>query len=99
MTLADAVRRDFEAMGFSTKGIPRRRKSRVAKRRSTKRWVQKAINPKHKGYLHRALKVPLDKKIPLSKLRRAAKRSGVIGRRARFALIARKFRHRQKRKK
>ena len=67
-------------------------------RKRPRKWIKKAINPKHKGYLHRALKVPVGKKIPLAKLKRAAKMSGVIGRRARFALNMRKFQRKAKRK-
>lgn len=36
-----------------------------------KKWIQKAINPKHKGELHTALHVPKDKKIPAAKLNKA----------------------------
>jgi hypothetical protein len=50
-----------------------------------KKWIQKAINPKHKGKLHRELGVPQDEKIPASKLNAAAKKGGVIGKEARLA--------------
>jgi hypothetical protein len=36
-----------------------------------KKWIQKAINPAHKGDLHSALHVSKDKKIPASKLNKA----------------------------
>lgn len=35
------------------------------------RWARKAFKPSHKGRLHRALGVPLDKPIPAAKLREA----------------------------
>lgn len=40
---------------------------------------------KHPGALHRDLGVPQGKRIPAALLREAAKRPGVVGRRARFA--------------
>jgi hypothetical protein len=57
----------------------------------TKKWIQRAHLKK--GQLHRDLHVKAGRKIPISKLRAAAKRKGVVGRRARFALNARKFKH------
>lgn len=39
--------------------------------KSPKKWIQKAINPEKKGALHRALGVPLDKKISEKKLEKA----------------------------
>lgn len=61
--------------------------------RPNKYWVSKAFS-KNKGALHRDLGVAPGKPIPASKERAAAKRGGVVGRRARLALTARKFRHR-----
>ena len=46
-------------------------------------WIQGAI--KHPGALHRELGVAQDKKIPEKKLASAAKKGGVLGRRARLA--------------
>jgi Protein of unknwon function (DUF3008) len=37
----------------------------------SEKWIQKAVNPAHKGNLHRALHVPADKKIPAGKLEKA----------------------------
>jgi len=54
-----------------------------------KKWIQKAI--KHPGALHRDLGVPEGKKIPLSKLEKAAKGSGTTARRARLAMTLRKL--------
>jgi hypothetical protein len=39
------------------------------------KWIQKAINPKHKGALHKALGVPEGEKIPAKKMAKAAKSS------------------------
>lgn len=52
------------------------------------------VEPAHKGALHRMLRVPAGKKIPLRKLKWAAKRPGLLGKRARLALNLRKLRHR-----
>jgi len=35
------------------------------------KWIQKAVNPAHKGDLHKALHVPQDQKIPAAKLNKA----------------------------
>ena len=56
-----------------------------------KRWVQSAI--KKPGQLHRDLGVPQGQKIPVEQIKRAAKRKGKVGQRARFALRACKFKH------
>ena len=39
--------------------------------KSGKNWIQGAINPEHKGALHKALGVPEGKKIPEKKLEKA----------------------------
>ena len=36
-----------------------------------KRWIQKAINPEHKGILRKTLKVKKGEKIPAAKLKKA----------------------------
>lgn len=48
-----------------------------------KNWIKGAI--KHPGALHRELGVPQGKKIPASKLNKAAKAGGKLGKRARLA--------------
>lgn len=53
-------------------------------------FIQKAI--KHPGALRRTLGIKKGKKIPLAKLRSAAKMGGITGRRARFAITLRKLR-------
>lgn len=50
---------------------------------SDKKFIKNAI--KHPGALHRELKVPEGKKIPKKKLKAAAKKPGIEGKRARFA--------------
>lgn len=57
---------------------------------ATRKWVAKAF-ANSRGQLHRALHVPMGKKIPVSKLRAAAKGSGITAKRARLVLTARKF--------
>jgi hypothetical protein len=47
------------------------------------KWIQGAI--KHPGALHKELGVPMGKKIPAKKLKAAAKKKGVEGKRARLA--------------
>jgi hypothetical protein len=47
------------------------------------KWIQGAI--KHPGALHKELGVPAGKKIPAKKLKAAAKKKGVEGKRARLA--------------
>ena len=53
------------------------------------KWIQKAI--KKPGALHRALDVPMGKKIPASKLNKAAKAPGKLGQRARLAKTLKGF--------
>lgn len=54
-----------------------------------KKWIQKAI--KKPGALHKSLKVKEGKNIPVSKLEKAAKKGGKMGKRARLALTLRKL--------
>jgi hypothetical protein len=51
-----------------------------------KKWIQKAVNPKEKGALHKMMGVPPDQNIPLEDLRKAASKPGLEGQRARMAL-------------
>lgn len=64
----------------------------MSKRRA-KKWIQGAHL--RRGALHRKLHVPEGKSIPVSLLKRAARAFGRLGREARFALTARKFKHRK----
>jgi len=54
-----------------------------------KKWIQKAI--KRPGALRKKLHVPAGKKIPASKLNKAAKEKGRTGRQARLAKTLRKL--------
>lgn len=54
-----------------------------------KKWIQDAI--KKPGALHKSLKVKSDKNIPVSKLEKASKKGGKLGKRARLALTLRKL--------
>lgn len=54
-----------------------------------KNFIQKAI--KKPGQLHKDLGVSQGKKIPASKLAAAAKKSGKVGQRARFAMTLKKM--------
>lgn len=56
-----------------------------------KKWIQEALGPKSKGKLHKQLDVPMEKKIPVSKLKAAAKEGGKLGKRANLALTLRKL--------
>ena len=58
------------------------------------RWIRRVVRKGKPGALHRALHVPVDQAIPLATLRKAAHAPGKLGRRARFALELRSFRHR-----
>jgi len=57
----------------------------------SKKWIQEAIEPSHRGMLREALGVPEGKKIPLKKLNKAAKAPGKTGQRARLAKTLRGF--------
>jgi hypothetical protein len=59
-----------------------------------KNWIKGAV--KKPGALRRSLGVKKGRKIPVSRLRAAAKKKGVTGRRARLALTFRKMRRRRK---
>ncbi|MDE2439018.1 MAG: hypothetical protein KGN01_06560 [Patescibacteria group bacterium] len=54
-----------------------------------KKWIQKAI--KKPGSLRKSLHVKKGKKIPASKLNKAAKKGGKMGKRARLAKTLKKM--------
>lgn len=54
-----------------------------------KKWIQKAI--KKPGALRKSLKVKKGKKIPIAKLKKAAKAKGKLGKRARLAITLKKI--------
>ncbi len=56
----------------------------------SKNFIQKAI--KKPGSLRKALKIKKGEKIPASKLKKAAKKKGKLGQRARFAMTLNKLR-------
>jgi hypothetical protein len=58
------------------------------------KWIQGAI--KHPGALHRELGIPEGQKIPKSKIAKAAKAGGTLGRRARLAETLGKMHHKGK---
>ncbi|VVB55253.1 Uncharacterised protein [uncultured archaeon] len=64
----------------------------MARKRSKKRWIQRALHKHKKGALHRQLGIPEGETIPISLLRDASKEPGLLGQRARFALNVRKIR-------
>lgn len=64
----------------------------------SKNWIAGAINPKHKGALHKELGVPMGEKIPASKIERATHAGGVEGQRARLAQTLAHFNHHEDRK-
>jgi hypothetical protein len=59
-----------------------------------KKWIQAAISKP--GALHEELGVIEGKKIPAAKLKKAAKKGGKIGHRARLAETLKKLAHRKK---
>lgn len=64
------------------------------KSKNPKMWIQKAIE--HPGALRRELKVKKGKDIPVSKLKKAAKKKGVEGKRARLAITLRSLNKKKK---
>jgi hypothetical protein len=52
-------------------------------------WIASAT--KNKGALHKQLGVPVGRKIPMKKLNIAAKKTGLLGKRARLAKTLRKI--------
>jgi hypothetical protein len=62
----------------------------------TKKWIQ-TIGMK-KGALSKQLGIPEKKDIPMKKLKKAAKKSGKLGRRARLAITLKKLSKKKKKK-
>jgi hypothetical protein len=58
-------------------------KKKKKKKKGGKKWIAKAI--KKPGALHEQLGVPKGKKIPKSKIKKAEKAKGKLGKRARLA--------------
>lgn len=61
----------------------------IEHRKKNTKWIQSAI--KNPGALHRELGIAEDKKIPIGKLKIAAKGDSKLAKRARLALTLRKF--------
>ena len=61
----------------------------ATKKSSGNHWIQSAI--KHPGALRKSLHVKAGKSIPAKTLQKAAKKSGVTGKRARLALTLKKM--------
>jgi hypothetical protein len=74
-----------------------RRKRYGRRRKRPSKWIQAA--KLKRGSLHRQLGIPMGQKIPISLLRQAAKAPGVLGHRARLALVFHKIRRRKARSK
>jgi len=66
------------------------KRHRVGGRRK-KLWIQGAIGRGKRGALHRMLGIPEGENIPLKLLRKASKKGGKLGHRARLALTLRKL--------
>ena len=64
---------------------------------ATRKWIKGAI--KHPGALRRSLKVKKGRKIPVSRLRAAAKKGGKLGKRARLAITLRRINARRRRRR
>lgn len=67
--------------------------SKDTRSKMAKKWIGGAINPAHKGMLHRELGVPHGEKIPAAKLAAAAKGNSAMAKRARLAETLRGFHH------
>jgi predicted RNA-binding Zn-ribbon protein involved in translation (DUF1610 family) len=64
-------------------------KAGSSRTKSHPKWIQKALAGAKPGALHRELHVPMNKTIPITKLRAAAKKGGIEGKRARLAITLR----------
>ena len=63
----------------------------VKRSKMANKWIQKALAKHKPGTLHKQLGVAMDKKIPVAKLKEAAKEKGKLGQRARLALTLKKI--------
>lgn len=57
------------------------------------KWIQDAINPNNKGSLRKSLHAKKGEPIPAKKLAAAAKKPGVVGKRARLAETLKSMKH------
>ena len=65
------------------------------RKKSSKRWIQRALKKHKRGALHKQMGIPAEEVIPLRKLESAAKKPGLLGKRARLALNLRKIRRKK----
>jgi hypothetical protein len=63
--------------------------------KKSKRWIQRALKKRKRGALHRQMGIQQDKTIPLRSLQAAAKKPGLLGKRACLALNLRKIRRKR----
>jgi hypothetical protein len=63
---------------------------------ATRRWIKGAI--RKPGALRKSLHIKKGKKIPITRLRSAAKKGGKLGKRARLAITLRKISARRRRR-
>lgn len=61
-----------------------------------KLWIKKALPKASKGKLHKQMGVPVGKKIPKKKLTSAAKKGGILGKRAILAETLSRLRKKKK---
>lgn len=61
-----------------------------------KKFIQSAINPKHKGLLHQKLGIPEGEKIPAKVLDNAIKEGGTLGHEALLARTLGKMRRKNR---
>lgn len=64
---------------------------KAKKARSKVNWIAGAVNPAHKGLLHKTLGVPKGERIPITKLEQAAKGNSPTAKRSRLALTLKSF--------
>ena len=65
------------------------------RKKKNKRWIQQALKKHKRGALHKQMGIPAGDVIPLRKLESAAKKPGLLGKRARLALNLRKIRRKK----
>jgi len=70
------------------------RAKREVMSKTGKNWIQGAVNPEHKGALHKTLGIPEGKRIPAKKLEKATRSQNALTRkRANLAETLKGFGH------
>lgn len=88
----NVVKAGQQAVGLKRGGGARREKDEEVRAREGGQWIQEAINPAHKGALHKKLHVPMDEKIPSKRLVKAENsRNPGTRKQANLAMTLRKF--------